>query len=125
GPVEIVRDRWGIPHISGREVPDVLFAQGFCHAQDRLWQMDVSRRLPQGKLAEILGPTALDIDRFQRRLGLHRAAQAEWDTAEPTVREALQAYAAGVNACLDGLLASNKLPIEFVLARYRPTPWTP
>ena len=79
GPVEIVRDRWGIPHISAREPLDAFFGQGFCHAQDRLWQMELSRRVASGRLAEVFGKDALDIDRFQRRLGLHRAANAEWD----------------------------------------------
>jgi len=124
-PVEIVRDRWGIPHISAREVLDAVFAQGYCHAQDRLWQMELTRRLASGRLAEVFGPAALDVDRFQRRLGLHRAAQAEWDTADASLRDTLGAYAAGVNACLDGILASGKLPIEFTLARFTPEPWRP
>src|SRR6185503_12542397 len=62
-PVEIVRDRWGIPHISAREPLDAYFGQGFCHAQDRLWQMELTRRLAAGRLAEVLGAGALDIDR--------------------------------------------------------------
>jgi penicillin amidase len=124
-PIEIVRDRWGIPHISARDPLDAYFGQGFCHAQDRLWQMELSRRLAAGRLAEVFGKAALDVDRFQRRIGLYRAAQAEWEMAEPGLREVLLAYAAGVNACLDGLLAANKLPIEFVLARFQPEPWEP
>jgi len=75
GPVEIVRDRWGIPHISAREPLDAYFGQGFCHAQDRLWQMELTRRLASGRLSEVFGKEALDVDRFQRRVGLHRAAQ--------------------------------------------------
>jgi len=125
GGVEIVRDRWGIPHISAHEVHDALFGQGYCHAQDRLWQMDLTRRIASGRLAEVFGPEALDVDRFQRRLGLHRAAEAEWQTAEPELRDSLTAYAAGVNACLEGMLATGKLPVEFVLARFQPDPWLP
>ena len=124
-PVEIVRDRWGIPHISARDPLDAFFAQGFCHAQDRLWQMELTRRLTAGRLAEVFGKLALDVDRFQRRLGLHRAAQREWDTADADLRDTLRAYAAGVNACLDGLVAAKKLPPEFVLARFQPEPWQP
>src|SRR6185312_13321431 len=82
GPIEIVRDRWGIPHISARDSLDAYFGQGFCHAQDRLWQMELTRRLTSGRLSEVLGKDALDVDRFQRRLGLHRAAQREWETAD-------------------------------------------
>jgi penicillin amidase len=125
GPVDVVRDRWGVPHISAHEIDDAVFAQGYCHAQDRLWQMDLSRRLAAGRLSDVFGEAALDIDRFQRRLGLHRAAQAEWETAPANLRQSLVAYAAGVNACLDGLLSTGKLPVEFVLARYRPAPWEP
>jgi penicillin amidase len=125
GPVEIVRDRWGVPHISAREPLDAFFAQGFCHAQDRLWQMELTRRLTSGRLAEVFGPGALDVDRFQRRLGLHRAAAAEWDSADVALRDSLRAYAAGVNAWLDGIVGSGKLPVEFVLARFTPEPWDP
>src|SRR5436190_17083603 len=95
-PVEVVRDRWGIPHISARDPLDAHFGQGFCHAQDRLWQMEVTRRLASGRLAEVFGKDALDIDRFHRRLGLHRVAQREWDTSDADLRDVLRAYAAGV-----------------------------
>ena len=124
-PVDIVRDRWGIPHISARNPLDAYFAQGFCHAQDRLWHMELTRRLTAGRLAEVFGKLALDVDRFHRRLGLHRAAQREWDAADADLRDMLRAYAAGVNACLDGLVAAKKLPAEFVLARFQPEPWRP
>ncbi|MBV9748979.1 MAG: penicillin acylase family protein, partial [Acetobacteraceae bacterium] len=124
-PVTVVRDRWGTPHISAREPADAFFAQGVCHAQDRLWQMDLTRRTALGRLAEVFGPAALDVDRFYRRLGLHRAAQAEWDVADASLRDVLNAYAAGVNAYLEGVVGSGRLPIEFVLARYRPEPWRP
>jgi penicillin G amidase len=123
--VEVVRDRWGIPHVSAQSLLDALFAQGYCHAQDRLWQMEISRRLARGRLAEALGEPLLEVDRFMRRLGLHRAAQREWDLAGPDVRRALEAYAAGVNACLDRLVASGKLPIELVLTKVQPRPWEP
>jgi penicillin G amidase len=125
GVVEIVRDRWSIPHISAREPMDAFFGQGFCHAQDRLWQMELTRRLVSGRLAEVFGKDALDVDRFQRRIGLHRAARSEWLAADADLRDTLTAYAAGVNACLDGLVASKKLPPEFVLARFQPEPWDP
>jgi penicillin amidase len=125
GSVEIVRDRWGIPHISARDPLDAFFGQGFCHAQERLWQMELARRLASGRLAEVFGSDALDVDRFQRRLGLHRAAQRDWDTAATGLRDTLRAYAAGVNACLDGLAPSGKLPVEFVLARFTPARWEP
>ena len=124
-PVEIVRDRWGIPHISAREPLDAIFAQGFCHAQDRLWQMELTRRLAGGRLSEVFGKEALDVDRFHRRLGLHRAAKGEWANADAELRDILRAYSSGVNACLDALIAAKKLPAEFVLARFQPEPWEP
>jgi penicillin amidase len=124
-PVEIVRDRWGIPHVSARDPLDAFFGQGFCHAQDRLWQMELTRRLASGRLAEVFGKEALDVDRFHRRVGLHRAAQQEWESADSELRAILLAYSAGVNACLDGLVASRKLPVEFVLARFVPAAWEP
>src|ERR687885_2085726 len=120
-PIEIVRDRWGVPHVSARDEHDAFFAQGFCHAQDRLWQMELSRRLARGRLAEVLGEVALDVDRFMRRLGLHRAAQAEWDALSPAPRACLEAYVRGVNAAIDSTRAN--LPIEFVLTRIAPTAW--
>lgn len=125
GPVQVVRDRWGIPHVSAHTLHDALFGQGYCHAQDRLWQMELNRRLARGRLAEALGPDALDIDRFMRRVGLHRAAQVEWHQADGDVRAALQAYAAGVNAYLARMVATGKLPIEMVLIGLQPAPWEP
>jgi penicillin amidase len=125
GPVEVIRDRWGIPHISARDEWDAYFAQGLCHAQDRLWQMELNRRLSRGQLSEVMGTDALDLDRFMRRLGLHRAAQAEWEAAGPEVRSVLEAYAAGVNACIEELQRSGKLPVEFMLTRLQPRRWEP
>ena len=87
--------------------------------------MELNRRIAAGRLSEVFGQDALDVDRFQRRLGLHRAAQQEWETADVSLRDALRAYAAGINACLDGLFAAKKLPVEFVLARFEPEPWEP
>ncbi|MDQ6671815.1 MAG: penicillin acylase family protein, partial [Chloroflexota bacterium] len=95
--IEIVRDVWGIPHISARDPADAFFGQGFCHAQDRLWQMELARRLASGRLAEVFGKDALNVDRFMRRLGLQRAAQRDWETASAGLRDTLSAYAAGVN----------------------------
>src|SRR5918994_5354730 len=72
GPVEIRRDRWGVPHVSASERLDLWFGQGFCHGQDRLWQMDFYRRVVSGRLAEIAGAEGLPSDRLMRTLGLHR-----------------------------------------------------
>ena len=90
-PVEIVRDRWGVPHIYANSLPDLFFAQGFVHAQDRLWQMEVNRRTATGRLSEIFGDVALDTDRLTRTLGFNRLAQADLDAASEEMQEALHA----------------------------------
>ncbi len=119
-PVEVIRDRWGVPHIYAGNVRDLLFAQGFVHAQDRLWQMDFQRRLAAGRLAEVLGPAALPSDRGMRILGLRRVAEVEVGLLSNDARAEMTAYSAGVNACI----AHQPLPVEFGLLRYRPERWT-
>jgi penicillin amidase len=119
---DILRDRYGIPHIFADSQADASFAQGFVHAQDRLWQMEMSRRIASGRLAEIVGPGALETDRFLRTLGVRRAAQANLRTLDTETRELLESYAAGVNA----FLASDPvLPPEFWLTGTHPEPWLP
>src|SRR5579885_1445327 len=76
-PVEIITDRYGVPHIYAQNDDDLYFAQGYMHAQERLWQMEINRRIGSGHLAEIFGEIAIEADRFTRRLGLHRAAAQE------------------------------------------------
>ncbi|MBI2756390.1 MAG: penicillin acylase family protein [Chloroflexi bacterium] len=124
-PVEIVRDRWGIPHVTGRDHDGALFGLGFCHAQDRLWQMDLNRRVARGELAELVGEAALDVDRLMRRIGLHRAAQREWEGADARIRSALDSYSAGVNAAIEQAAVRKRWPLEYVLLQARPRPWTP
>ncbi|HOG45147.1 MAG TPA: penicillin acylase family protein [Anaerolineae bacterium] len=119
-PVEIIRDRWGVPHIYGQNAPDVMLAQGFAQAQDRLWQMEFQRRLVSGRLAEVLGPRALPVDRWLRVLGIRYVAEQEEALLAPDVRAELEAFAAGVNA----QMAVGPLPIEFTLLHHRPEPWS-
>lgn len=120
-PVQILRDRWGVPHIYARCTADLLFAQGFVHAQDRLWQMDFQRRVVAGRLAEVFGPTILQTDRGMRVLGMYRVAEAEAELLSSEGRAELAAYTAGINACI----SRQPLPVEFRLLRYRPEPWQP
>jgi penicillin amidase len=122
-PVEIVRDRWGIPHVYAQDAADLFFAQGYVHAQDRLWQMDLGRRAASGRLSEVFGPATLFLDRLWRTLGARRVAEEELSCLDPETVEALRAYAAGVNAFI--ATHAGRLPIEFLLLRYRPEPWTP
>jgi penicillin amidase len=113
GEVEIARDRWGVPHIWARTGHDLWFAEGFCHGQDRLWQIDLYRRIGSGRLAEIAGTAGLQTDRFMRTLGLRRAAEREASALEPELRADLDAFCAGVNAAA----ADRPLPAEFQLLR--------
>ena len=122
-PVRIVRDTYAVPHIEAQSFADAVFAQGFVHAQDRLWQMDFRRRLGSGRLAEVLGPSALPTDRYIRTLGFERAARASIAHLRPDTLALLEAYAAGVNAFL--ATRSGPLPLEFLILGYEPEPWTP
>lgn len=122
-PVEIVRDRWDVPHIYAEGNADLFFAQGYVHAQDRLWQMELQRRTALGQLAEIFGSVALDSDRFLRVLGFGRVARQEALALGDPEREAVVAYCRGVNAFLAE--GSRRLPLEFTILRCRPRPWQP
>lgn len=100
--VEVLRDPWGVPHIYASDAEDLFRAQGYVHAQDRFWQMDLSRRIGAGRLSELTGPDQLDTDRFLRTLGWRRVAGEEWDLLADDSRRYLAAYAEGVNAHLEG-----------------------
>ncbi len=131
--VSVVRDRWGVPHITAFTLHDVAFAQGYVTAQDRLFQMEMNRRIAQGRLAEMFGAgpdnSILDADEYLRTLGLYRSAQIELIVLDPSVRDELSAYAQGVNAFIqshpNNLLPAANLPLEFAVLRFTPQPWTP
>lgn len=113
GRVEVLRDRWGVPHIFADEDDDAAFALGYVHAQDRLFQMELTRMASQGRLAEMFGRRALRVDRLFRTLDLHGSARRALERASPRARSALRAYAAGVNAWVTQL--DGRLPPEFAL----------
>ena len=119
--VDVMTDRYGVPHIYARNEDDLFFAQGYVHAQERLWQMEFNRRLGSGQLSELFGAVTLDLDRFCRRLGLHRAAAAEVERLDAQTRRILVGYATGVNAFIER--NRRNLPIEFRLMRFKPAPW--
>ncbi|MBK7177568.1 MAG: penicillin acylase family protein [Chloroflexi bacterium] len=121
-PVTIRRDKWGVPHIAAADRHDLFFAQGFVHAQDRLWQMEVNRRAANGTLSALLGPMTLDTDRLSRALGFARLAEQSWQALDETTRADVLAYTAGVNAQRQ---TSPSLPLEFALLRHHPAPWRP
>jgi penicillin amidase len=122
-PVRIHRDRWGIPHIEADNDLDACFAIGFCHGQDRTFQLELFVRAARGTLSELVGHPALPIDRLSRRIGFHRAAAAQWPVLSPEMRGLIEAYAHGITA--GAALGLPQRPHEFVLLRSRPTPWTP
>jgi len=92
-PVEILRDEDGVPHIYAQNEHDLLFAQGYVHAQDRLWQMEFNRRIGKGTLSAIAGEGTLDTDRFLRTVGLRRAAEHDWTLLDADTQALLEAYA--------------------------------
>ncbi|MHB1295338.1 MAG: penicillin acylase family protein [Anaerolineae bacterium] len=125
--VTIIRDSWGVPHIYAGNIHDLYLAQGYVHAQDRFWQMEIWRRYGSGRLAEVLGEQALPRDRLVRTLGWNQVVAREVELLDPYTRDALLAYAEGVNAYLAE--RGDRLDLEFsVLAlggvRYTPEPWT-
>ncbi|MEE9249192.1 MAG: penicillin acylase family protein [Dehalococcoidia bacterium] len=122
GPVEIIRDRRGIPHIRASTVRDGFFAQGFATAQDRLWHMDYDRRRAYGRWAELTGPTALDQDKSMRRFRLEASARADYQTIGGAAREMVDHYASGVNAFID---SADNLPVEYRIVGDGPEPWQP
>ena len=121
-PLQLLRDANGIPTVRAGSARDALFGLGVAHAQDRLWQMETHRRISAGRLAEVFGDGALETDRFLRMLGVRQVAAAQWANASPASREALQAYADGVNAVIGSLRAR---PPEFLILGLQPEPWTP
>ncbi|MDW8267562.1 MAG: penicillin acylase family protein [Anaerolineae bacterium] len=121
--VEVLRDRWGVPHIYAQNEADLWFAQGFVHAQDRLWQMEQLRRLTAGRLSEAVGEEGLPLDRLARVIGFRRTAAAQLERLSPETRTVLEHYVRGVNAFL--ALYGRRLPLEFTLLGIRPEPWTP
>lgn len=124
-PVQILRDENAVPHIFAGSLEDGLFALGYVHAQDRLWQMETQRRIAAGRLSELIGEGGLRIDRLMRVLGIHRNAQASYDRLGPEIQGYLDAYAQGVNAFIDsGATLPPEFQIPFV-TWYTPEPWRP
>ena len=121
--VTVDRDGWGVPHIRAASADDAAEAQGYVMAQDRLWQLDLLRRVARGQLSEILGERTLQIDKDFRMLGLGRVADREATTLDPEPRKILEAYARGVNEFITQ--HGGNLPVEFSLLGYKPQPWHP
>jgi penicillin amidase len=121
-PVEVLRDARGVPHLRASSLQDLFFAQGYVTAQDRLWQMELSRRLAEGELSEVFGERTLRLDLDNRTLGFRQVCQRALAELSPEARAPLTAYANGVNA----FIASHRdrLPLEFLLLSYQPRLWS-
>ena len=121
--VEILRDRWGVPHIYAATVHDLFFAQGYITAKDRLFQIDLWRRAGTGKLAEVLGTAALERDTLARAVNFHGDWTTEWAAYGEDTKTIVTAFTDGINAYIKGL--GNEVPAEFQFAGYRPGLWQP
>ena len=129
GEVEVLRDEHGVPQLYGDSITDLLRAQGYVHAQERFFEMDVRRHATAGRLAELFGEDAVESDALVRTMGWRRVAERELAMVAPQTREALEAYAAGVNAYLDQH-SPSQIAVEYTVLRlgglsYTPEDWTP
>ncbi|HEX8115465.1 MAG TPA: penicillin acylase family protein [Kofleriaceae bacterium] len=121
-PATIARDVHGVPTIEASSDTDAFFGLGFAHGQDRLWQLELQRRIASGRLSEIFGREAVPEDVYLRTLGLGDAARASWSSLGKDAQSSLEAYSKGVNAAI---AAQRRLPVEFEVLGVRPEPWTP
>lgn len=120
--MRIGRDAWGIAYVDARSDADAWYGLGFCHGQDRAFQLELLLRIVRGTLAELIGPDGLLVDRLSRRIGFRVSAERQLGALAPDIREAFESYAHGVTAgTARGL---PRPPHEFALLRARPTPWT-
>lgn len=126
-PVTVLRDPWGVPHIYAQNQHDLFFAQGFVTSQDRLFQMELWKRVGQGRLAEVLGPEYLQRDINARLLAYRGSMAEEYASYAPDAKQILEAFTQGINAEIARRLAPGGpgLPLEFQLAGFKPEPWRP
>lgn len=122
-PVEVLRDRWGVPHIYAESAEDLFFAQGYMTARDRLFQIDLWRRENTGKLAEVMGPSAIPRDRIARLVRYRGDWDKEWASYDSEGRQIVTSFVSGINAYIKSL--NGKYPLEFQLAGYAPGLWLP
>ena len=129
GSVEVIRDDRGVPQIYADNLDDLFFAQGYVHAQDRFWEMDVRRHITAGRMSEMFGDSQVDTDKFLRTVGWRRVAEQEYPMLSPETKQILEAYANGVNAYI-GDRSGAELSLEYSVLRlinseYQIEPWGP
>lgn len=120
-PVNVIRDGFGIPHIFAQNEQDLMAAQGFVHAQDRLWQMEMTRRFSTGRLSEIVGEETLELDLFTKIMGFDRLIERAVSHVAEEDRVLLESYTAGINAFIQS--TEKHLPLEFRTLKCVPAPW--
>lgn len=122
-PVKIYFDDFGVPQILAQNEDDAYFTLGFMHAQDRLWQMDLTRRVAEGRLSEIFGSGTLNFDKLFRTIGINRFAYDWYESISPKSKQILQSYTNGINKFIE--MHYNNMPVEFDALNYKPEPWKP
>lgn len=120
-PVEVIRDKYGVPAVFAQSALDAYRVQGYLHATDRTFQLDMLRRLGSGRLAELVGEAGIGSDRLIRTLGFARALEQEWQQLEGPAKSALESYSEGVNAGFER--ARRRLPVEYRILRVKLEPW--
>jgi len=121
--VKVYFDDFGVPQIHAQNQDDAYFTEGYLHAQDRLWQMDLTRRVAEGRLSEVLGSSVIDFDKLFRTIGIHRFAYSWYSKISPESKKILESYTAGVNKFIE--THYDNLPVEFDALNYKPEPWKP
>ncbi len=121
--VKVYFDDYGVPQIYAQNQDDAYFTEGYLHAQDRLWQMDLTRRVAEGRLSEVLGSSVIEFDKLFRTIGIHRFAYNWYSNISPDSKKILESYTAGVNKFIE--THYNNLPVEFDALNYKPDPWKP
>ena len=126
---EVLRDSFGVPHIYTSNEQDLFFLQGMVHVEDRLFQMEMTRRLYSGTLSQVFGPDALAVDKFSRTMGWVRLAEEQLQKMQSSAEMApvvamMESYIRGVNKTMSELTKSGKLPFEYKVAGFKPIPWT-
>lgn len=121
--VKVYFDDFGVPQVFAQNQDDAYFTEGYMHAQDRLWQMDLNRRVAEGRLSEIFGSSVIEFDKLFRTIGIHRFAYNWYSGISPESKKILESYTAGVNKFIE--MHYNNLPVEFDALNYKPDPWKP
>ncbi len=121
--VKVYFDEFGVPQVFAQNQDDAYFTQGYLHAQDRLWQMDLTRRVAEGRLSEIFGSSVIEFDKLFRTIGIYRFAYRWYNSISPDSKRTLESYSAGVNKFIESHY--NNLPVEFDALNYKPEPWKP